>query len=68
MPPEGKDKPVGDRERFEHMVEAARDAMSYAHGRSREDLDVDSMLLWALVQCVEVIGEAAARTTDGGRH
>ncbi len=49
------------------MLEAARDALRYVRGRSRADLDSDSMLQRALVQCVQVIGEAAAGTTDAGR-
>ena len=52
---------------MEHMLAAARDAVTYVRGRTRDDLDVDSMLLRALVQCVGVIGEAAARTTEAGR-
>jgi len=57
----------GDRERFEHILAAAKDAISYVKGCSRADLDTDSKLLHALVHCVQVIGEAAARTTDEGR-
>jgi uncharacterized protein with HEPN domain len=67
MPHEQQGKEIGDRERFEHMLLAAQDALAYVNGRKRSDLDEDSMLLRALVQCVEVIGEAAARTTDAGR-
>lgn len=67
MPHErGRDAP-GDHDRFEHMLAAARDAAAYVRDRKREDLDHDSMLLRALVQCVGVIGEAAARTSDAGR-
>jgi uncharacterized protein with HEPN domain len=67
MPRDRRSDEIGDRDRFEHMLSACRDAASYARGRAREDLDRESMLLRALVQCVEVIGEAAARTTDEGR-
>lgn len=67
MPHEDSAQP-DDRERFEHMLRAARDAISYARGRTRQDLDLDSMLLRALTNCVQVIGEAAARTTDAGRN
>jgi uncharacterized protein with HEPN domain len=66
MPPEESSE-VGDRERFEHMLRAAQDAISYVQSRTRQDLDQDSQLLRALTNCVQVIGEAAARTTDLGR-
>jgi uncharacterized protein with HEPN domain len=49
------------------MLEAAEDALRFAVGRSREQLDEDRMLLRALLQCIEVIGEAASRTTPEGR-
>lgn len=47
------------------MLDAAREAISFAAGRSREDLDRDRMLVLAIVKDVEIIGEAAARTTAG---
>ncbi|MGQ9500680.1 MAG: HepT-like ribonuclease domain-containing protein, partial [Anaerolineae bacterium] len=46
-----------------HMVNAAREAVSFAQGRAREDLDTDRMLVLALVQCLAIIGEAASRIT-----
>jgi uncharacterized protein with HEPN domain len=49
------------------MLEAAEDALRFVENRTREDLDQDSMLLRALFQCIEVIGEAASRTTPEGR-
>jgi uncharacterized protein with HEPN domain len=49
------------------MLEAAEDAMRFVEGRTRDDLDQDRMLLRAVHQCIEVIGEAAARTSPEGR-
>ncbi len=49
------------------MLDAAADAQSYIKGRRREDLDSDSMLRRAMVNALQVIGEAAARVTDDGR-
>ncbi len=46
------------------MLDAAREAMSFAAGRSRDDLDRDRMLVLAIVRDVEIIGEAASRTTS----
>ena len=45
------------------MRDFAREAMSFASGRSRADLDSDRLLQLALVRLVEVIGEAATRLT-----
>jgi uncharacterized protein with HEPN domain len=67
MPRKGEADDLGDRDRLEHMLNAAQDAISYVSGLNRDDLDGNSMLQRALVQCVQVIGEAAARTTDAGR-
>jgi uncharacterized protein with HEPN domain len=41
------------------MLDAAKEAVSFAAGRSRSDLDADRMLTLSLVKCIEIIGEAA---------
>ena len=66
MPPEAKDPDAEDRVRFRHMLDTARDAESFAEGRTRADLDQDAMLLRTLGQCVQVIGEAGARMSPRG--
>jgi uncharacterized protein with HEPN domain len=45
------------------MLDAARDAIAFANGRSRDDLQTDRMLAFALVHAIEIVGEAAARIT-----
>jgi uncharacterized protein with HEPN domain len=55
--------PKNDQHRMRHMLEAAREAVGYAKGRSREDLDRDTMLTRAILQCVAVLGEAASRVS-----
>ena len=50
---------------MQHMLEAARRAVSFVAGRARADLDGDAMLEHA--STIAIIGEAAARTTDAGR-
>ncbi|HNR98441.1 MAG TPA: DUF86 domain-containing protein [Planctomycetota bacterium] len=45
------------------MLDATREARGYIRGRSREDLDRDTMLFRALVNCIEIVGEAAARVS-----
>lgn len=60
MPPE-------DRIRWQHMIDAAEDAMSFMSGRMRADLDQDRMLLFAVVRAIEIIGEAASKITPQTR-
>ena len=53
--------------RLRHMLDAAREALSFVAGRSSEDLSRDRMLLLALVKEIEIIGEAASRISDESR-
>src|SRR5438128_71805 len=56
-----------DSERLAHTLDAARDVRQYVAGRRREDLNSNSMLRRAVVNALQVIGEAAARVSDEGR-
>ena len=56
-----------DEIRLRHMVEAAREAVSFARGRVRADLDTDRQLLLSLVKDIEIVGEAAAQINDSTR-
>ena len=60
MPPE-------DRIRWQHMIEAAEDAINFFSGRQRTDLHRDRMLLFAVVRAIEIIGEAANKITPQTR-
>jgi len=51
-----------DEIRLRHMLDAAREAVAFAHGRVR-DLETDRQLVLSLVKDIEIVGEAAA-----GRH
>jgi len=53
--------------RLRHMLDAAREALSFVAGRSSEDLGRDRMLVLALVKEIEIIGEAASRISDESR-
>ncbi|HAZ28058.1 TPA: hypothetical protein DCY67_05540 [Candidatus Acetothermia bacterium] len=53
--------PEADRIRLRHMLDAAREARRYVQDKSREDLDRDTMLFRALVNCIAILGEAASR-------
>jgi uncharacterized protein with HEPN domain len=48
-----------DRIRLQHMLDAANEALSFARGKKRPDLDENRMLVLALVKDIEIIGEAA---------
>jgi uncharacterized protein with HEPN domain len=48
-----------DNVRLRHMLDAAREAASFAQGRSRQDLDTERMLNLSLIRLLEIIGEAA---------
>jgi uncharacterized protein with HEPN domain len=45
--------------RLYHMYQSAREAAGYVRGRTRQDLEKDRPLTHSLVQCLEIIGEAA---------
>jgi len=55
--------PEDDRTRLRHMLDAANDAIQFAAGRHRADLDDDRMLLLSMLKCIEIIGEAASRVS-----
>lgn len=50
-----------------HMLDYAREAVEFAHGRSRSDLDTDRLLNLAFVRPVHLIGEAATRVPQETR-
>jgi len=49
--------------RLRHMLDAAREAFSFVQNKIRNDLDTDRKLVLALVKDVEIVGEAAAKST-----
>jgi len=51
--------PEGDLVRVRHVLDAAREAVGFIQGRSRQDLDGDRMLNLSLVRLLEIVGEAA---------
>jgi len=56
-----------DAVRLRHMLDAAREAMSFVRGRTRADLDTDRQLVLSLVKEVEIIGEAAYQLSEETR-
>jgi uncharacterized protein with HEPN domain len=57
-----------DTTRIQHMLESAYDARYFAQNRTRADLDTDRMLVRALTNCIEVIGEAASKLSKDLRE
>jgi len=50
------------------MLDAAREAVTFAQGRTRADLESDRMLVLALVKAVEIIGEVAYQVSQATRE
>lgn len=57
-----------DEIRLRHMLDAAREAVSFAQGHARGDLDNDRQLVLALVKDIEIIGEAAVQVTESTKQ
>ncbi|MCK9522434.1 MAG: DUF86 domain-containing protein [Proteobacteria bacterium] len=53
-----------DAVRLHHMMDAGTEALRFMNGRTREDLDHDRQLEWALIKAIEIIGEAAGQVSD----
>ena len=56
-----------DRVRLREMLEYSSEAIAFAHGRSREDLDTDRLFGLAMTRLVEIIGEAATKVSGPTR-
>ena len=46
------------------MLDAAKEALSFASGKTRTDLETNRMLVLSLVKDIEIIGEAASRISE----
>ena len=57
-----------DEIRLRHMLDAAREAVSFTLGRTRSDLENDRQLVLALVKDIEIVGEAGTRITETTRE
>ena len=54
--------------RLQHMRDAANEALKFAAGKARADLDNDRMLVLAILRDLEIIGEAASRVSLRARQ
>ncbi len=52
-----------DAVRLRHMLDAAKEAASFARNKTRSSLDTDRQFVLSLVKAVEIIGEAAAQVS-----
>ncbi|KJU86505.1 hypothetical protein MBAV_001294 [Candidatus Magnetobacterium bavaricum] len=48
-----------DKIRMRHLLDAAKEAISFTRGKTRRSLDKNRILTLALVKDIEIIGEAA---------
>ena len=59
--------PSHDEIRLRHMLDSALEAVKFAYGKSRKDLDIDRKLLLAIIKSIEIIGEAASKVSESCR-
>ena len=52
-------EPIRDLGRLQHMLEHIDRAMQFTSGKTLTDLENEAMLRYAVVKCIEIIGEAA---------
>lgn len=57
-----------DRLRLRHMLDAAREAVTFTQGHSLADVERDRLLQLALTRLIEVIGEAASKLSPAFRR
>ncbi len=60
--------PASDLVRMRHILDAARQALTFVQGWSRSDLDADHMLSLALVRLLEIISEVKTVTLRDLRY
>lgn len=50
--------------RVRHMLTAAKEAMEFAAGKTRKNLEKDRIRVLAIIKSIEIIGEAASKVTE----
>lgn len=58
---------VRDRERLEHILEAIDNVLTFAQGKTKEELGTDRMHFYGIVKNIEIVGEAAYKLTKAFR-
>ena len=54
--------------RMRHMLDAAKEVLSFAKNKTRGDLDSERMLVLSIVKAIEIIGEGASKVTQETRE
>ncbi len=60
--------PKDDLVRLQHMLDAARESLSFAKDKNRNDLYSDRMLALSIIKSIEIVGEAASTVTKEFRE
>ena len=50
--------------RVRHMLAAAKEALEFAAGKTRMNLEKDRLHMRAIIKSIEIIGEAASKVTE----
>jgi uncharacterized protein with HEPN domain len=50
--------------RLHHMLDAAKEAISFVQNKTRQNLNSDRMLTLSLVKAIEIMGEAATKVSE----
>jgi uncharacterized protein with HEPN domain len=56
-----------DQVRLRHIADALNSAIRFTQGRSRQDLDTDEMLVFALIHAIQIVGEATGKVSPETR-
>ena len=56
---------VRDKERLNHILESINRILTFAKGKSKEDLEADSLNFFGIVKNIEIIGEAQIKDMPG---
>ncbi len=54
--------------RLRHMLDAAKEAMSFSENKTKDDLYSNRMLALSIIKAIEIIGEAASTVTKDFRE
>jgi uncharacterized protein with HEPN domain len=54
--------------RVRHMLDAAKEAISFTGNKTRDDLGSDRMLALSILKSIEIVGEAASKVTKESRE
>ena len=59
---------IRDRGRLEHIIEQINNIEEFVPNKSLKDLENDKMLQYAVIMCIEIIGEASYMLTNDFRN